>query len=136
VVYESVSSYTNGLGHLATLFHPDLNKPKFELADQTQTLAFEQTAEVFFQDILSMDYWNVLITDESAVSDFSFCGDFPDDLLDERLPRKEQYGHWLTWFRNRVTERYGIEIAETGTVFLVDLFRMIEVANKAKLPLQ
>jgi hypothetical protein len=113
-----------------------VHKLKIEWADRFQILAFEQIATVFFQDILGMEYSAILITDESALSDFAGCGDscsdFPSDLKDYALPRAELYNPWRKWVAKKISERYAIDIPEAGMIFLVDLFRRIETARCTK----
>jgi hypothetical protein len=114
-----------------------LNKPKFECADQLQILAFGETAIDFFQDILGMDYSEILITDESALSDFACCGsdcsDFPQALMDRSLPRQDRCNRWREWVIKKISARYGIEIQESGLIYLVSLFRQIESAKNTKM---
>ncbi len=108
-----------------------MSERKFELADQSQILAFEETASVFFRDILGMAYSEVLVTDESALSDFAGCGDscsdFPSHLTEDFLPRRKLDDLWFMWVREKVSKRYGIEISDA--IYLVDLFRQIESAK-------
>jgi hypothetical protein len=114
-----------------------LNKPKFEWADRLQILAYGETATDFFQDILGMDYSEILITDESALSDFACCGsscsDYPEALMDRSLPRQELRNRWREWVVKRISARYGIEIPESGMIYLVSLFRQIEAAKNTKM---
>jgi hypothetical protein len=113
-----------------------MKERRFELADQFQIADFEETASTFFEDILGMDYSQILLTDESALSDFTCCGescsDFPHELNDEAVPRPEQYVRWDKWAREKVSKRYGVEVTETGTVYLVALFRQIEAAKEVR----
>jgi hypothetical protein len=110
---------------------------KIELAEQFWIADLEDTAAMFFQDILGMDYSEILLTDESALSDFACCGescsDFPRELTDEAEPSQEQYARWHKWIREKVSKRYALEIPESGTVYLVALFREIEAAKKARM---
>lgn len=107
------------------------------MADQLQILAFGETATDFFQDILGMDYSEILITDESALSDFACCGsdcsDFPEALMDQSLPRQELHARWREWVVKKISARYGIEIQEGGMIYLVGLFRRIEAAKSTKI---
>lgn len=106
---------------------------KFEFADQFQIVAFEEIAMTFFQDILGMNYFEMLVTDESALSDFVGCGedcsDFPHELEKASLPRKEEYELWGNWVCRKISDQYGIEVRNVR-IYLVDLFRQIKAANK------
>lgn len=106
---------------------------KFEFADQSGILAFEDIAAVFFQDILGMDYAEMLITDESALSDFADCGeecsDFPRELESSSLRWNERRRLWSKWVCRKISERYGVEVPNAG-IYLVDLFRQIKAVKK------
>jgi hypothetical protein len=39
---------------------------------------------------------------------------------------------WDKWVREKVSKRYGVEVPETGTVYLVALFRQIEAAKEVR----
>lgn len=109
---------------------------EFEFADQFQIEAFEGIAIVFFQDILGMNYFEMLVTDESALSDFAGCGeecsDFPQELENPSLPRNEEYELWSKWVCRKILDPYGIGVACAG-IYLVDLFRQIKTAWKPKI---
>ncbi len=106
---------------------------KFEFADQFQIVAFEEIAIAFLQDILGMNYFEMLVTDESSLSDFVGCGedcsDFPHELASPLLPRNEEYELWSKWVCRKISDRYGIEVAD-ARIYLVDLFRQIKNAKK------
>ena len=106
---------------------------KIEFADQFQISAFEEIAIVFFQEILDMDYLAMLVTDESALSDFvdcgEYCSDFPEELTSLSIPRKERYELWTEWVCRKISHRYGIELPD-ARIYLVDLFRRIKVFKK------
>ncbi len=57
-----------------------MHKPEVELAERSQIATLEETAIVFLQDILGMDYSEIVMTDESALSDFAGCGDSRGDF--------------------------------------------------------
>ncbi|HXJ91345.1 MAG TPA: hypothetical protein VMT20_00510 [Terriglobia bacterium] len=114
-----------------------MKKPKkIDLAEQFQIADLEDTAAISFQDILGMDYSEILVTDESALSDFVGCGDscddFPPELNNDALPDTERYARWHDWIRGKVSKQYGVEIPEAGGVYLVALFWEIEAAKKAR----
>jgi hypothetical protein len=106
---------------------------RFELTDQHRIAAFEEIARAFFADILGMDYAEMLTTDESALNDFAFCGetcsDFPQELEDARLFSKEAYDLWNKWVCRKISDRYGINIAD-ARIYLVVLFRQITSAKE------
>jgi hypothetical protein len=110
---------------------------KFELADKSQIEAFEEIAAKLFDDILGMDYSEILATDDSALSDFAGCGeacdDFPPELLNARQSWQERRERWSKWVIAKIAERYGVEIAGPG-IYLVELFRRIK--QEKKLPVQ
>jgi hypothetical protein len=58
----------------------------------------------------------MLVTDESALSDFACCdggcSDFPQELHNRSLPRKEHYELWSKWVCLKISDRYGIELTD------------------------
>ena len=106
---------------------------KIQLADQFQIVAFEEIAMVFFKEILDMDYLAMLVTDESALSDFvgcgEDCGDFPQELNNLSVQRKDRYELWSKWVCRKISDRYGIELSD-ARIYLVDLFRQIKTFKK------
>ena len=76
----------------------------------------------------------MLVTDESALSDFALCGggcsDFPQELDNRSVLRKERYGLWSKWVCRRISNRYGIEVPD-ARIYLVDLFRQIKAVKRS-----
>ena len=87
--------------------------------------AFEELANEFVREILGLPW--ALMTDESALSDFSGCGlDARHDLdvLDDEAYR----AFWETWIVERVCDRYRIEPFPI-TIPMVQLFERIHRAT-------
>lgn len=95
-----------------------------KLAPQDHVELYEDTARVFFRDVLDMDFDECLVTDESRLSDFSSCG-MPDELADKTTSLKELYAAWDVWALAELRSRYGLDYPSTAMP-LVALFRDIE----------
>lgn len=95
-----------------------------ELAPQDHVELYDDTARLFFRDVLDMDFDECLVTDESHLSDFSSCG-MPDELADKTANLKELYAAWDVWVLGELRSRYGLDYPSTA-VPLVALFRDIE----------
>ena len=86
--------------------------------------AFEELANDFVREVLGLPW--ALMTDESALSDFSGCGlDGRDDLIGSDGEAHRVF--WDKWVVERVCERYRIE-AFPVTISMVQLFDRIERA--------
>ena len=86
--------------------------------------AFEELANDFVREVLGLPW--AMMTNESALSDFSGCGlDDRDDLgwLDDEAHR----AFWDKWVVERVCDRYRIESFPV-TIYMVQLFERIERA--------
>ena len=106
-----------------------MSKPKFDpsqidpshitFAPQDGVDQFESLAREFLPAILGHDYDEVMITDESSVSDF--CG---------RLETREEFDAWERKVLQRIEDRYGVR-PTASRIHLVDLFRDIELHRRA-----
>jgi len=86
--------------------------------------AFEELANDFVREVLGLPW--ALMTDDSALSDFSGCGlDDRDDL--KGLEDEAHRAFWDDWIVERVCERYRIE-AFPVTIGMVQLFERIDRA--------
>lgn len=84
--------------------------------------AFKELADRFLSEIFGLPW--ALMTDESALSDFSGCG--LDDREDLRTLDDEAYGvYWDKWVVTRICERYRIESFPV-TIPMVQLFERID----------
>jgi hypothetical protein len=79
----------------------------------------EALAREFLPAILGYEYDDVMLTDESAISDF--CG---------RCETREEFDAWERKVLQRVEDRYGLRPPDSR-VRLVDLFRDIELQRRA-----
>ena len=82
---------------------------------------FESLAREFLPAILRQDFDEVMITDESSVSDF--CG---------RLETREEFDAWERKVLQRIEDRYGVRPTDSR-IHLVDLFRDIELHRRANI---
>jgi len=84
--------------------------------------AFGELANEFVREILGLPW--ALMTDESALSDFSGCG--PEDQHDlEGLGDDARREFWDKWIVERVYSRYRIEPFPV-TIPMVQLFERIQ----------
>lgn len=95
-----------------------------KLAPQDHVELYDDTARLFFREVLDMDFGECLVTDESRLSDFSSCG-MPDELADTTTSLKELHAAWDVWALAELRSRYGLEYPSTSLP-LVTLFRDIE----------
>ena len=95
----------------------DLSRITF--ASQDGVDQFESVAREFLPAILGYQYDDVMLTDESSVSDF--CG---------RCETREEYEAWERKVLRRIEDRFGVH-PESAGVKLVDLFRDIELHRHA-----
>ena len=101
-------------------FDPDqIDRSNITIAPQDGIDQFEGLAREFLPAILGHDFDEVMITDESSVSDF--CG---------RLETREEFDAWERKVLQRIEDRYGVRPTDCG-VLLVDLFRDIELHLRA-----
>ena len=114
-----------------------LKDKRFELADQAEVFELDRIAEKFFAEILSMDYAEIMITDESWLSDFApYCGedasDYPTELQNDSLTRKEAYSIWSRWVNQKIEITYGVPSSQmrNGNPVLVRPFHAIKAAPK------
>jgi len=100
-----------------------VSKTTVVVATQDRIELYEATARDFFGRVLDMNYDECLVTDLSALSDFSSCG-LPDDHP-ETETLEQLYAAWDVWVTAKVREVYGIHL-ETTAILFVDLFEQIE----------
>lgn len=87
--------------------------------------AFGELANEFVREILGLPW--ALMTDESALSDFSGCGlEAQHDL--EGLDDEGHRVFWETWIVERVCGRYQIEQFPV-TISMVQLFEQVQSAT-------
>jgi hypothetical protein len=100
---------------------------KIELAPQDEIDLYESIARTFLQEILEVELSECLITDESNLSDFTWCGypelESDDDTVDE------PDSVWDAWVVANICQRYRIEPFETN-IRLVELFRRITAQTR------
>jgi hypothetical protein len=96
-----------------------------ECAPQDVIEKYSDIAVDFFDTVLGMHYNSYLITDESYLSDFSFCGDFTDECEEEineirsdSLSMRPLYEAWDEWVIDEINKNYGIKLERT-TISLV-----------------
>lgn len=71
-----------------------MKKPKkITFASQNRLSAVEELAPRFFAEVLEMDYWECLITDESDLGDFAEFGTDASPTVERMLDRLE--AHYL-----------------------------------------
>jgi hypothetical protein len=93
------------------------------IVEQDRIDAYEATGRRFMSEILEMDWDSILVTDLSALSDFSSCG-LPDDI-ETGDTLESLYNAWDAWVIPKIEEVFGIRLEKT-TILLVDLFDTIE----------
>lgn len=95
-----------------------------ELAPQDHVELYDDTARLFFREVLDLNFDAYLVTDESRLSDFSSCG-MPDELADTATSLKDLYATWDVWVLAELKSRYGLNYSSTA-VPLVALLRDLE----------
>lgn len=99
-------------------------KSSLTYAPRDRINAYEALANEFVREILGLPW--ALMTDESALLDFSGCGlDAQDDL--EVLDDEAYRAFWEKWVVERVCDRYRIESFPV-TIPMVQLLERIERA--------
>jgi hypothetical protein len=101
---------------------------KFTLADQTEINARYDIGERFFEDMLALSIHDCMVTDLSALSDFSGCG-LPTDLKTDSMSLDQYYAAWRTWVIGKIRTEYGITIENTN-IMLVELFGLIRAKRE------
>lgn len=86
---------------------------------------FEQTASAFMRDVLGFGPQMPMLTDSSELSDFTYDGDYPPEVLDPAQTRKQWTANWDKWVIGEVQKKYGITL-KTTVISLITLFRQIE----------
>lgn len=101
-----------------------IGKTSLGYAPRDRIDAFGELANEFVREILGLPW--ALMTDESALSDFSGCG--PEDQHDpEGLDDEAHREFWDKWIVERVCGRYRIEPFSV-TIPMVQLFERIQRA--------
>ncbi|VVE49268.1 hypothetical protein PCO31111_04623 [Pandoraea communis] len=101
-------------------------KSPLSYAPRDRINAYEALANEFILEILVLPW--ALMTDETALSDFSGCGlDAREDL--EVLDDEAHRAFWEKWVVERVCNRYRIESFPV-TIPMVQLFERIESATR------
>lgn len=98
--------------------------PLFVVAAQDVIEAFEVTGRRVLREVLGMSWDEVLVTDESDLSDFSTCG-MPEDDFPEGANYGECCRLWNAWVIARISALYRVRLADTR-IRLVELFRQVE----------
>ena len=89
---------------------------QFERAPQERLAAVDDLAPRFFRDVVGWDYAEVLVTDESDLSDFAdFMGD-----------RKAQVSEML----DRMAARYGVDGRAVRSTRIVDLLEFLAAGGR------
>jgi hypothetical protein len=101
---------------------------KIELAPQDEIDLYESIARPFLHEILEVDLSECLITDESNLSDFAWCG-YPESESGDDDTVDEPDSVWDVWVVAKVCDKYQIEPFETS-IRLVELFRRIEARSQ------
>ncbi len=103
--------------------HPRIEICEQDLIDQMAPLGRE-----FFSRVLQLDWDDCLVTDESALSDFSFSG-VPEGVIPSEATLREAYAAWDAWILNNVRQHFGIELPRTN-LRLLTVFDLIEKHRK------
>jgi hypothetical protein len=107
--------------------------PVITMCEQDFILGAGPIGAEFFEKILGMSIDDVLITDESQLSDFSFCGDC-DAVSDLSLTLNQAYSLWDSWVLAKIKDEFGLELQSTR-ITLVTLFAQLEaLSNSTRLP--
>lgn len=102
--------------------------PKIEFAEQDLIEQAAPLGREFLKRVLDMDWDDCLVTDESALSDFSLCG-IPRDQLPEGPDLKQCYAIWDAWVLQKVKDEFGVELPRTG-LLLLTVFDLIEAHRR------
>ena len=100
-------------------FDPDkIDLSNITIAPQDGIDQFDALAREFLPAILGHDFDEVMITDESSLSDFSGFRE-----------TREEFDAWERKVLQRIEDRYGVRPLDSG-IHLVDLFRDIELHRR------
>lgn len=102
--------------------------PTVLLCEQDLILGVGEIGADFFQRVLSMDINAVLLTDESSLSDFSFCGNYGFADSDPSQTLNQAYKQWDAWMISKIQEEYDLELTTTR-VLLITLFAQLETCS-------
>jgi hypothetical protein len=99
------------------------------LAEQNNIDTYEIIGIHFFSAIFNMDWYEILVTDESRLSDFRFCGMEDNQENLDYLTLNQQYELWDDFVTKKIMDRYNVDINDVSTkVLLVDLFELIKTS--------
>ena len=101
-----------------------------KFVEQDQILEFESIAEKYLLEVLGIQV--VMLSDLSDLSDFTFSGLLPDDLLTDDMSREELYAAWDAWVIERTYDECGIVLVDTK-ISLIALCSQIVEKQRAKL---
>ena len=95
-----------------------------KFVEQDQILQFESIAEKYLLDVLGIQV--VMLSDLSDLSDFTFSGNMPEDLLTEDMSREELYTAWDEWVIEQTYDAYGITLLDTQISLIALCDRILE----------
>ena len=101
-----------------------MTKPTITFAQIDKIEFLEETAVLFFSQILDLNYNECFVSDESTLSDFSSCG-LPYSADDKDLPLDKLYGQWDRYVINEINTIYGIQLSNTN-INIVELLHRID----------
>jgi hypothetical protein len=94
-----------------------------------QLALFEKIAVDFFQEILGMNYDEVLVCDSARLSDFSLAGDFCQELnLSTGLSVAQIYDAWDSAVLDKIERVYGFRPADTS----ISVYRLLQALQDSK----
>lgn len=112
---------------------PDqIDLSRLKLGPQDAIEQFEAVAREFLPAIFGLPFDNVILTDGSALTDFEGRAPTREERLELKASatREDGFAMWETLMIRHIHDRYGVQL-ETVDVFLLDLFRTIELTRKA-----
>lgn len=95
-----------------------------EICEQDQIDQAAPMGREFFSRVLGIDWDQCLVTDESALSDFSFSG-MPAERIPAQGTLAQHYAVWDAWVLAKIQEEFGATIPRTG-LRLLAVFELIE----------
>ena len=96
--------------------------------DQDLIDGYAAEAQDFFEKIFGMDAEQVLLTDESSMSDFSFRG-VPMPCLDEDYTLRQLNAIWDERILAKVEQTYGLELTRTTDTLIVVFEQLRQLAK-------
>ena len=89
-----------------------LKEKGVSFGDTFEIEGFERECVLFMKEILGLDYYDCLITDESMLSDFFGCGDYD-------LPEEYEREEWEAKVKEKIYLRFGIRVVRNVTLLLL-----------------